>query len=203
MPVNTAGVLAERLEPGPLEVERLNPELSTVDVGDRLRLVVKLPLFSPEYLREFVFTAFPFLGTPGAYLDLGPYLAADTATAALDYANGLMTVEADVIREDSPGVPLLLVLAAAVIALAAIFPSATIVVVERLRRAFQPLGEVATEIAQSVGEAAGGVAGGVASGVTAGLAKGLGWPALLLLIGGAIIVLNPAVLVQVRQALRR
>lgn len=189
---DTAEALRQGRELGPLEVERLNPELDTVQVGDRLRLVVRLPLFSPEYVREFVFTAFPFLGMPGAYLDLGPYLEADPTTAAFDYAEGLMTVEADVIREASPGIPLGIVLAAAVIALAAIFPSATIVVVERLRRAFQPVG-------QAVGE----VAGGVVAGVTAGLAKGLGLPGFLLLAGIIVVTVNPNILGAVRQAVAR
>jgi len=203
MPVSTAEVLGERLEPGPLEVERLNPELSTVNIGDRLRLVVKLPLFSPEYVREFLFTAFPFLGTPGANLDLGPFLQPDLSTAAFDFANGLMTLEADVIREASPGVPLAIVLAAAVVALAAIFPSATIVVVDRIRRGLQPVGQAVQEIAQQVGETAGEVAGSVTGGAAGGLAKGLGIPGLLLVAGVVILVLQPGVLAQASQTLRR
>lgn len=195
MAAATAEVLRERLEPGPLEAERLSPELSTVNIGDRLRLVVRLPLFSPEYLREFVFTAFPFLGTPGASLDLGPYLEADTSTAAFDFANGLMTVEADVIREASPGIFLGIVLAAAVIALAALFPSATIVVVERIRRGLQPVGQIAQDLARQVGETAGEVTGS--------LVKGIGLPVLLLLVGGAVLVLQPGILTQARAAVAR
>jgi hypothetical protein len=195
--------LQERLEPGPLEVERLNLELSSVNIGDRLRLVVKLPLLSPEYAREFLFTAFPFLGTPGVYLDLGPYLQADTETAAFDYAEGLMTVEADVIREASPGVFLGIVLAAAVVALAAAFPSATVVVVERLRRAFQPLSAVVSEVAKTAGEAAGTAAGGAVGGITAGLVKGLGLPGVLLLVGAGIVILQPGVLAQASKVFKR
>jgi len=197
---HTAEALRQGRELGPLEVERLNPELDSVQVGDRLRLVVKLPLLSPEYVREFLFTAFPFLGTAGAHLDLGPYLQADPATAAFDYAEGLMTVEAEVIREDSPGVPLAIVLTAAVLALAAIFPSATIVIVERLRRAFQPVTEAAGEVARRVGEAAGEVTGGVVGGVTAGLARGLGLPGFLLLAGIIVVAVNPKILGALRQA---
>jgi hypothetical protein len=199
MPVSTAEVLRERLEPGPIEAERLNPELSSVNIGDRLRLTVKLPLLSPEYLREFVFTAFPVLGSPGARLDLGPFLRPDPDTAAFDFANGLMVIEADVIREASPGVPLGVVLAAAVIALAALFPSATVVVVERLRRALQPIGETVRDIARIAGEAAGGVLGGA----TEGLAKGLGLSGLLLLAGVAVVILNPKALAVAGQVVRR
>lgn len=174
--------MATPVDVGPAEVERLNPAVDTVQVGDRLRLFVQLPIGSPEYLRELIFTAFPFLGTPGAYLDLGEYLAADTSTAALDYATGMMSIEADVVREASPGVLLLIVVTAAVVALAAIFPSATVTIVERLSRA-------AGTIAGGAGQVAGSLAGGAVGGVAKGL--GISTPLLLLLVGVGVVAFTP------------
>ena len=179
MAVPTADVLRELLPPGPDEVERLNPELSNVQVGDRLRFTLQIPLLSPEYVREFLFTAFPFLGAPGSRLDLGEFLQPDLATAAFDFATGYMTIEADVIREASPGVALALVIVALVVALAALFPSVSVVLVERIRRA-----------AQTVAHGAGGIIGSVVTGAVQGL--GVSTTALLLLVGGVLFAMSPA-----------
>ncbi len=196
MAVPTAEVLRERPGPQPDEVERLNPELSTVQVGDRLRFLLQLPVLSPGYAREFLCTAFPFVCTPGVHLDLGEYLQPVPGTADFDYATGYMTVEADVIREASPGVPLLLVISALVIALAAIFPSVTVVLVERIKRA-----------TQIIGGAVGGIVGSVVGEVVRETAKGLGLSgiAVLLLVGAGLLVLSPQgqAWLQAQVALRR
>jgi hypothetical protein len=168
------------LTPG--QEERLNPQLDSVQVGDRLRLT--LSLGGLDYAREFLCTSFPIICTPGAYVDLGPYLQPDPSTAAFDFASGWMTIEADVIREESPGVLLLVVLAGVVIALAAIFPNATVVAVDRIKRAFQAVAQGAAEITvsvvQPVAKGAGQIAGSVLGQATSGLAQGLGIPTVLL-----------------------
>lgn len=190
MAVPTADVLREIPTPGPDEVERLNPELSHVQVGDRLRFTLHIPLLSPEYVREFLFTAFPFLGAPGSRLDLGEFLQPDPATAAFDFATGYMTIEADVIREASPGVLLAVVIAAMVVALAALFPSVSVMLVERIKRA-----------TQTVAQGAGGIVGSAVTGAIQGL--GLSTTALILLVGGVLFAMSPAGQAALQRVARR